>query len=63
MALKDFENRSRLLSDDEKELIGVLTSFYERLDTLTKEQQELSNRVTALEAIIGPFLVKQKNDA
>lgn len=58
--VKDFENKSRLLSDDEKQLVGVLTSFYERLGDLTTQVQVLTDEVDGLKAIIGPFLTEKK---
>lgn len=47
--LGKFENKARLLSDDEQELIGVLTSMYEAI-------QELRNRQSALEAVVNSFI-------
>lgn len=43
--LSKFKNESRLLSNDEQQLIGVLTSFYEAIE-------DLRNRQTALEAMV-----------
>lgn len=40
--LGDFENKSRLLSSDERELVKVLLSFYDAIE-------ELRRRVTLLE--------------
>lgn len=61
--LGNFENEDRLLSDDEKELLGVLVSFHEAIVELRKEQAELKNELHALRAGFGASLIlNKKND-
>ncbi len=55
--LSKFKNEARLLSEDEQELIGVLSSFYEAIE-------DLRNRQKALEATLElalPALVRSRN--
>jgi hypothetical protein len=62
MSLKDFENKSRLLSDDEKQLVEVLASFHRRLTELTDLHNALRDEVDGIKAIIGPFLTRKLDD-
>lgn len=51
----DFENKSRLLTDDEKELVKVLQSFHEAI-------QDLRDRLDALEQLVRIlYHVQNKN--
>jgi hypothetical protein len=58
--LGDFENKSRLLSDDEKELIGVLKSFYDAIGELRAKVEALEAEVAGLRASIGVNILTQK---
>lgn len=66
MAIKkpdEFKNTSRLLSEDEKELIGVLKSFYENIDDLKDRVLALEGSVeTILRSMGGMMLIQASKD-
>lgn len=61
--LEGFENKSRLLSDDEKQLVQVLARFYEYIVDQGNRIKTLEDEVAALRAAVGAsFLVARKKD-
>lgn len=58
--LEKFENESRLLSDDEQELIRVLASFNEALQALRAKVAELEATVAVITG--GMLIVNQRKD-
>jgi hypothetical protein len=61
--LGDFENKARLLSDDEKELIGVLKSFHDTIQDQGQRLVALEEDVVALRNAVGAvILVNRKKD-
>ncbi|HEY6020333.1 MAG TPA: hypothetical protein VIY48_10630 [Candidatus Paceibacterota bacterium] len=62
MAIKkpdEFKNTSRLLSEDEKELIGVLKSFYENIDDLKNRVLTLEGDVATIYRAMGGMILTQ----
>ena len=61
--LEGFENKSRLLSEDEQQLVQVLARFYEHLEDHAKRITALEDKTSALTAALGgAFIVARKTD-
>lgn len=56
--LEKFENKTRLLSNDEKELIGVLARFYEHIASLTERVDRLEAAQASRDAL-SEIVVKE----